>query len=351
MSASKRLGWILTLLAALGLVGCSDRSALGRRAEETYGRLRTVQAEQASAAPAACLSGRPVASPRGGQVQAAAGEGVSAGKRNPILLFAPPAEPSAPPPGGTEQTPGGTEQTSAAVFPPVEGTSFGEVLKVDLRAAPEQIWSGTKYSFANVQNLTVLSLAFGADRIVRNNLDRDVRDHFRDDRHGSLSETGDFGSVIGNPALHFGIAGVWYAVAVRNRDAKNHTFSKVMMEALAVNGLSTVLLKVSMNDRSPNGEYYGWPSGHLSSSVCFASVIHEYYGWKSAVPLYLLAGYSGATRLQDREHDLSDLVFGAALGWVIGHSVVKGELPQVGGFYVLPYGGPEAGGLMLLKEF
>jgi membrane-associated phospholipid phosphatase len=106
-----------------------------------------------------------------------------------------------------------------------------------------------------------------------------------------------------------------------------------------------------MNDRAPNDEKYGWPSGHTSSSVCFAAVLHEYYGWQAGVPLYLLAGYSAATRLEDREHDLSDLVFGAALGWVVGHSVVKGQLPQVAGFHVLPWGGPDAGGLMFLKRW
>ena len=327
MSAPERLGWAVVFLAAFGLAGCGDRGALNRRAEETYGRLRAVQAEETASTARMATDG-----------------GASAGARKPVLLFAPPEEPSA------SSSPGGTEPVTTA-FPPIEGKSSGEVFREDLQGAPKQIWSGTKHSFGQPENLIILSLAFGADRIVRNNLDHDVRDHFRDERHGSLSETGDFGSVIGNPALHFGIAGAWYAVAVRNCDDKQHELSKVMIEALAVNGLSTMLLKVSMDDRAPNGERYGWPSGHMSSSMCFASVIHEYYGWRAALPLYLVAGYSGASRLQDREHDLSDLVFGAALGWVVGHSVVKGDLPQVAGFYVLPYGGPGAGGLMFLKWF
>ncbi|MBE3133976.1 MAG: phosphatase PAP2 family protein, partial [Acidobacteria bacterium] len=237
-----------------------------------------------------------------------------------------------------------------AGFDPMSPGSFGHILKSDLKAAPGKLWSGTKHSFANPVNLLVLSAAFGADRIVRHNLDSDVREEFRDD-DSSLAETGDFGSVIGNPALHFGVAGAWYAVAVRNRDARQHELSKTLFEALAVNGLSTVLLKVSMNDRAPNDEKYGWPSGHTSSSVCFAAVMHEYYGLKAGLPLYALAGYSAATRLEDGEHDLSDLVFGAALGWVVGHSVVKGELPQVAGFTVLPYGGASAGGLMLVKQW
>jgi membrane-associated phospholipid phosphatase len=252
------------------------------------------------------------------------------------------APPAAPGDSKTVQQP--------AQFPPVEGASFGDVVKHDLRAMPRQIWSGTKYSFGNAQNLAVLAVAFGADRVARNNLDRDIRDEFRTEK-GSLAETGDFGSVIGNPTLHVGLALGWYAWAVNERDAKNYAFSKTMTEALVVNALATGLLQVSMDTRAPNDEYWGWPSGHMSSSMCFASVIHEYYGWQAAVPLYLLAGYSGASRLQDREHDFSDLVFGAALGWVVGHSIVKGELPQVAGFTVLPYGGNGVGGVMLMKQW
>jgi hypothetical protein len=235
-------------------------------------------------------------------------------------------------------------------FAPIQGKSFAEIFRTDVRAAPSAVWRGTKYSFANAENLVVLSLAFGADRIVRNNLDKQVRDELRR-TDTSMSETGDFGSVIGNPALHLGIGAAWYLCSVAERDARGHEFSKTMLEALSVTGLSTVLLKASVHDRSPNGERWSWPSGHMSSSICFASVIHEYYGWQAALPLYLLAGYSGASRLEDREHNLSDLVFGGALGWVIGHSVVKGELPQVAGFYVLPWGGGDGGGVMLVRRW
>ena len=86
-------------------------------------------------------------------------------------------------------------------------------------------------------------------------------------------------------------------------------------------------------------------------SMCFASVIHEFYGWKAALPLYALAGYSAATRAEDREHDVSDLVFGAALGLVVGHSVARGAPAEIAGFAVVPYAGPDSGGLLLVKRW
>jgi len=59
-----------------------------------------------------------------------------------------------------------------------------------------------------------------------------------------------------------------------------------------------------------------------------------------------------ADRLEDREHWLSDVIFGAVLGSVIGHSVAQGRALEVGGFTVLPYVHPQGGvGVAFMKEF
>jgi len=278
----------------------------------------------------------------------------------PVVFLAPREEApaSAAPSGpavGTEPAPGPASEKPAPAggsgdFASIRGRKPSEVVAEDIRAIPRRVRRGLEHTYTKPENLLILATAFGADRIVRHNLDGQIRDELHND-DTSLAETGDFGSVIGNPALHFGIAGAWYLTALHRQDDAAYAKSRTLFQALMVNGLSTMILKVSMDDESPNGEEWGWPSGHASSSMCFASVMHEYYGWKVGLPLYLLAGYSAATRIEDREHDLSDVVFGTALGLVIGHSVVQGELPQVGGFHVLPFGGRGAGGLMLLKRW
>jgi hypothetical protein len=376
-------------VAAVALAGCCGAGALNRQAEQTYQRVAAAAPADAQSLPALWRAGAPRAAV--GRAEPAQPDGGEAVPRQ-VLFFAPRMEPSpldpVPPlaaadpssaaaalplrrvdaksgraarapcagqrrgPAAAASPAAAEKATKAPEFPPLPGETFGQVVKSDLLAAPGKIWSGTKDTFGNVENLAVLSVAFGADRVVRHNLDGDVRREFllRGD-HSSLHETGDFGSVAGNPFLHFGIAAAWYGISVDRRDVKNYSFSKTMIEALVVNDLWTMLFKVGMDDCSPNGEWGGWPSGHMSSSVAFASVVHEYYGWGPAIPLYLLSGYVGATRLQDREHDLSDLVFGAALGWCVGHSVVKGELPQIAGFTALPYGGNGVGGLMFVKQW
>jgi len=325
------VAWALGAIL-LASVGCGRDTALVRQAEVTHARLLAAAAET-EARPSADRS-------------AAGARTLAGGGSGPTLFFAPREEEAGAPLGGEGKAP----EAATPAFEPIEGKTFGEILKADIREGPAAIGRGFAHTYGKPENLLILGAAFGVDRIVRHNWDEDVR-HYFEDNDSSLAETDDFGTIIGNPGLHFLIGGTWYLAAVQQRDARHHELSKVLLEALIVTNTSTMAFKLAMDDRSPNGEKWGWPSGHASSSVCFAAVMHEYYGWKAGVPLYLLAGYSAATRLEDREHDLSDLVFGAALGYVVGHSVVKGELPQIGGFTVLPYADRNAGGVMFVKRY
>jgi len=325
------IGLMMLLLAA----GCGSGAVLHRRAEvacEALAASASPDGRDAGAEPSRSDVGQTLfLAPRGAEAQdEVPGETVDA--QGPAA----------------SETPGRRE--SGEPFAAIKGRPMSDVLVDDLRSIPSGVGRGLKHTYTRPENLIILGTAFGADRIVRHNPHRRVRDELRYD-DTSLAETGDFGTVIGNPALHFGAAGAWYITSLYKEDQAGYEKSRTLFQALLVNGLSTMLLKVSMDDEAPNDEDWGWPSGHTSSSMCFASVMHEYYGWKAGVPLYLLAGYSAATRLEDREHDLSDVVFGAALGLVVGHSVVQGELPQVAGFHLLPYGGGDGGGLMLVKQW
>ncbi|MFO8014472.1 MAG: phosphatase PAP2 family protein [Phycisphaerae bacterium] len=328
---------LVTLLAS---AGCGGEAALRRRADVAC---EAVAAAAASAPTEVRDAGEPSSRPDVDQT----------------LLFAPrevrpegehaadPADAGAP---AAAEPPAAPPPEPREPFAAIKGRPIKEVILDDLRAVPRRVGRGLKHTYARPENLIILGTAFGADRIVRHNWDGEIRDELRYN-DTSLAETDDFGTIIGNPALHFGVAGAWYLTALHKQDQGHYEKSRTMIQALMVNGLSTMLLKVSMDDETPNDEEWGWPSGHTSSSMCVAAVMHEYYGWKAGVPLYLLAGYSAATRLEDREHDLSDVIFGAALGLTIGHSVVRGELPQVAGFHLLPYGGRDAGGLMLVKQW
>jgi membrane-associated phospholipid phosphatase len=119
---------------------------------------------------------------------------------------------------------------------------------------------------------------------------------------------------------------------------------KELFSALIITDLTTMIGKVATWDDSPNGEWGSFPSGHTASTFALASVMHEEYGWLAGLPLYGLGTLVGIHRLDDDEHYLSDVVFGAVLGVVVGHSVARDEPLELFGGMVLPYADPYNGG-------
>ena len=339
-------GWgalasFLVAAGVAGAAGCGTSARVERQAGETCRQLETRETDRDEAA----------------SLPAAADPADSADASAPTLYFAPGSEPAPldPPPPATSKAAG----TDAGAAPEgqeagkpaaqsIKGMTFGEIVLSDLKAAPGRLWNGTKLSFGTLQNVAILGGVFGVDRIVRNNADARVR-HELVAEHSDWGAWGDLGNWLGHPGLHFGLAGAWYLESVATQDDQGHDRSKVLIEALAINDLSTGLLQVSVNQKDPRGNYYAWPSGHTSSSFCVASVLHEYYGWQVGIPAYILSAGIAATRVGERQHNISDTIFGAGLGIVIGHSVVRGEMPKIAGFSMMPYCDEDAVGLMFVK--
>ena len=113
------------------------------------------------------------------------------------------------------------------------------------------------------------------------------------------------------------------------------------------------VLKRTIDRTRPDGGRYSFPSGHTSSSVTFATVMHKAYGPWVGVPLYGLSALVAMERLDDGEHWISDVVFGAALGLVVGHTVADGRPPEIFGGQLAPYVNPENGisGIAWVKTF
>ncbi len=127
------------------------------------------------------------------------------------------------------------------------------------------------------------------------------------------------------------------------------------MTALSVTWVTTMGLKAIRDNETPNGKSWAWPSGHISSSFTAASVLDEFYGPKVGIPAYVLASLVGYRMADTGDHWASDVVFGAALGWVVGHTVAgKHKELEVAGFKLLPYMGGTDGsavGISFVKQF
>ena len=83
----------------------------------------------------------------------------------------------------------------------------------------------------------------------------------------------------------------------------------------------TLLLKYIFNftplGKRPNGADYSFPSGHTSSAFMGACYIHFTFGLGWAIVPYLLAGFTGYSRIWAKKHYLRDVIAGAVLSFAV----------------------------------
>jgi len=78
---------------------------------------------------------------------------------------------------------------------------------------------------------------------------------------------------------------------------------------------ATYALKYSIREKRPDtNEHDSFPSGHTASAFSGATFIHQRYGLKYAILPYILAVYTGYTRVDANRHYVHDVVAGALLG-------------------------------------
>jgi membrane-associated phospholipid phosphatase len=263
------------------------------------------------------------------------------------------AEPS------TQPTTAPASKKSAVAFEPPEGYWRRNIWHQMGHEAKDfggrGFWRGFKTSFWDIENAAVLTATFGASLAIRGTgVDDTIRERTKGHRH-----LGDFDEpiqLLGHPGTHFAAAGVLWLGSALAKDVEQHEVAKSLGQALAVNGVSTMLLKLAANSGAPNGDQFAWPSGHTSSAFTVAAVLNEYYGPWVGVPSLALAGLVGYQRIDSRVHDFSDVVFGAMLGYVVGSSIAREEkahFPELFGMQVVPYADPQTGatGLALYKQW
>lgn len=220
---------------------------------------------------------------------------------------------------------------------------------------PNRIIEDTKQSLLRADNLTTLLLAGGASIAMHSSgADKNLAENF--DRHsiftGFIDETL---NVTGHPATHLVAASLWYGISSRNQDEFNKQRAWTMMTALSVTTLTTTVLKATRQNESPNGKDWAWPSGHAASSFTVASVLDEFYGPRVGIPAYALASVVTWRMMDTGDHWASDVVFGATLGWVVGHTFGgRHKELEIAGFKILPYmarGDEQVIGVNLARRF
>ena len=74
-------------------------------------------------------------------------------------------------------------------------------------------------------------------------------------------------------------------------------------------------LKIGINKPRPDmSNDNSFPSGHTSTVFHSAGFVHRRYGFKYSIPAYALAGFTAASRIDSKKHDILDVLAGAAIG-------------------------------------
>jgi membrane-associated phospholipid phosphatase len=223
-------------------------------------------------------------------------------------------------------------------------------------------WKNLKEStplFIDRQSQVTLALGttvFFASKIY----DDQARDYFNHKgRLGQFARIGNDGIGTGIPGVIVG-GSLWLLGELENSAYFSHS-GQAQLEALAVTGILTGVIKVSFQRQRPDGsDYFSFPSGHSSTAFAGASVLTEFYGWKIGVPVYLLAGLTALARLQEDKHWLSDTVGGATIGILVGRAFSRGHLNifkdqgaprKAASFTILPAFEPGGAQMVMLWTF
>jgi hypothetical protein len=137
-----------------------------------------------------------------------------------------------------------------------------------------------------------------------------------------LMEPGEF---IGNSELVAPvIMGLFTASMFRSSDPRMKSTAYAIAQGFVVNGVVTAGMKATFSRTRPDGSNdVSFPSGHTSMSFMWATVLSRNYGLKVGIPAYAVAGYVGASRLQENAHHMSDVVAGATIGYIVGRTVTR----------------------------
>jgi len=155
------------------------------------------------------------------------------------------------------------------------------------------------------------------------------------------------GRVLGNAWVQAGASvGVYVVGQLTKSDEARHVGSD-LIRAQVLNGLMTTGIKVAVGRERPGGASQSFPSGHTSAAFASASVIDGHYGWRAAAPAYAFATFVGWSRIRDRQHFLTDVIFGATIGTIVGRTVTRGHESRT--WTVVPTAGAGSAGIFLVR--
>jgi membrane-associated phospholipid phosphatase len=228
---------------------------------------------------------------------------------------------------------------------------IGQILKEDLQRWPGELWTDLRLAYGSPRSLLALGIAGAATWAIREYADDPAANHWKDDG-GQLGVGVNIGDVLGHPGTHLAAAAGLYFAGAASADPRLLGFARRMIDTLVLTDLSTLAVKGIAGSDRPNGQRWGFPSGHAASSFAVATLVDDEFGHGWGTMAYALAGFVGWSRIDGGKHDVSDVFFGAAMGIVIARGICEGRSRQAAGEWaVVPYVAPDMAGVAFVKAF
>jgi hypothetical protein len=138
----------------------------------------------------------------------------------------------------------------------------------------------------------------------------------------SLDGVSDTGNVYGNGLTIAGGALGLVAAGAFAHSPRLVSAGVDVAHSFLLSGALIVAIKMAAQRTRPNGGSYSFPSGHTGVAMSAAPVLAYHFGPVVGACAYALAGATAMGRMEDRYHYLSDVLFGATIGVVVGRTVV-----------------------------
>jgi hypothetical protein len=201
--------------------------------------------------------------------------------------------------------------------------------RTDMHHYPERVWEDIK-ALPSIRTAVVLGLGAGLAGLSSEKWDDDVRRNVAQHRERFGSGENHFLDIAASPYITFAGSGALYGTSLLLDSPRLHEFSLDMMSALTIDEPINFGLKKAFHTRRPNGDPDGFPSGHVTAAMTLAALLQQHFGLYPALAGYTFAGFVAWHRIDFGKHDLSDVIFGAALGWAVGMAVGDvDELPII----------------------
>ena len=181
-----------------------------------------------------------------------------------------------------------------------------------------------KTLFTTRQNLWILGAGLGAVAATHP-FDEDVADSgLNSERYGGkrLDQFFEFGETLGGGLVQAGAAATTLIAGKLTHNSSIEALGNDLVRAqILTQGLTFAAKAAVARERPDSSNKRSFPSGHASATFASATVLHRHYGWKIGGPAYAVAAYVAGSRLNESKHYLSDVIFGATLGILVGRSV------------------------------